>query len=575
MNASQYMDKQIMDLTSSSPPQNTNQDFIDLMNHPQDEDNHNQGSGFGAADKGIDSKEEIFPSYDFQPIRPVSTSLDAAGVNSNNNPRSWSSIDSKPKKYGSIDSIEPAKVILEKDQNAIDRSIVVEIDRAMKKHTDSLMVMLEGVSARLTQLESRTHHLENSVDDLKVSVGNHHGSTDGKMRQLENILREVQTGVHDLKDKQEIMEAQLQLAKLQVTKGDQPSQNHNTAHVDSAQQAASAPFQSHQQLPPAASFPQSQNHNTAHVDSAQQAASAPFQSHQQLPPAASFPQSLPSVPLPPTVPPPALPQQNLPPPLQHPNQFPQNQVPSVPQRDAYYPPPGQTQETSSQQFPVPPTQQPQPPAAAPHQPYQPVPPPQPLQPQPSLGHRPEEAPYVPSQTYPPNLRQPPSQPASGPPFSQQYYGTPPQMLEPPSSRPGSGFSTGYSPQSGPSEPYGYGGPPSQYSSGSPMKMQQLPLSPMGQSAGSGYPQLPSARTLPHALPTASGVGGGSGPSGPGNRVPLDDVVDKVTSMGFPRDHVRATVRKLTENGQAVDLNVVLDKLMNDSEVQPPRGWFGR
>nr|XP_027102105.1 uncharacterized protein LOC113723037 [Coffea arabica] len=71
------------------------------------------------------------------------------------------------------------------------------------------------------------------------------------------------------------------------------------------------------------------------------------------------------------------------------------------------------------------------------------------------------------------------------------------------------------------------------------------------------------------------VSGGSGSSGSGNRVPVDDVVDKVTNMGFPRDQVRATVRKLTENGQSVDLNVVLDKLMNDGEVQPPRGWFGR
>lgn len=61
----------------------------------------------------------------------------------------------------------------------------------------------------------------------------------------------------------------------------------------------------------------------------------------------------------------------------------------------------------------------------------------------------------------------------------------------------------------------------------------------------------------------------------GNRPPVDDVVDKVASMGFPRDQVRATVRKLTENGQSVDLNAVLDKLMNDSNVQPPRGWFGR
>lgn len=104
---------------------------------------------------------------------------------------------------------------------------------------------------------------------------------------------------------------------------------------------------------------------------------------------------------------------------------------------------------------------------------------------------------------------------------------------------------------------------------------QLPSPAVAQSGGSGYPQLPTARVLPQALPTASGVGNGSGSTGTGNRVPLDDVVDKVTNMGFPRDHVRATVRKLTENGQSVDLNIVLDKLMNDGEVQAPRGWFGR
>lgn len=65
------------------------------------------------------------------------------------------------------------------------------IDRTMKKHTDTLLHVMEGVSARLSQLETRTHNLENLVDDLKVSVDNSHGSTDGKMRQLKNILVEV------------------------------------------------------------------------------------------------------------------------------------------------------------------------------------------------------------------------------------------------------------------------------------------------------------------------------------------------------------------------------------------------
>lgn len=66
-----------------------------------------------------------------------------------------------------------------------------EIDGTLKKHTENLLHLLEGVSARLSQLESRTRNLENSVDDLKTSVGSNHGSTDGRMRHLENILREV------------------------------------------------------------------------------------------------------------------------------------------------------------------------------------------------------------------------------------------------------------------------------------------------------------------------------------------------------------------------------------------------
>lgn len=98
---------------------------------------------------------------------------------------------------------------------------------------------------------------------------------------------------------------------------------------------------------------------------------------------------------------------------------------------------------------------------------------------------------------------------------------------------------------------------------------------MMHSGGSGYLQLPSARVLPQSIPSASGASGGPGSPGTGNRVPIDDVVAKVASMGFPRDHVRATVQKMTENGQSVDLNKVLDKLMSDGEVQPPRGWFGR
>lgn len=147
------------------------------------------------------------------------------------------------------------------------------------------------------------------------------------------------------------------------------------------------------------------------------------------------------------------------------------------------------------------------------------------------------------------------------------------MFEPPVSRPSSGqlpFPSGYgsSMGSGFSDSYPYSGSPSHYSSA----MKPSPFSSSAPSSGgSNYSRLPTAQLLPQAQPAGSSSSGGS----TGNRVPLDDVVDKVSSMGFSRDLVRATVRKLTENGQSVDLNVVLDKLMNDGEIQPQKGWFGR
>lgn len=145
------------------------------------------------------------------------------------------------------------------------------------------------------------------------------------------------------------------------------------------------------------------------------------------------------------------------------------------------------------------------------------------------------------------------------------------MYDSPTGRSGSGFSSSvYNPPTNPNEAYAYGGSSSHYGNNPGTKLQ-----PHSSGSGGNYPQLPTARVLPQAIPTASAVGGGASSGGSGNRVPIDDVIDKVTLMGFSREQVKGTVRKLTENGQPVDLNVVLDKLMNDSDVQPPRGWFGR
>lgn len=83
------------------------------------------------------------------------------------------------------------KVSYEEDRSNFATVTMVDIDRTMKKYSDNILHALEGVSSRLSQMESRTHQLENSVDDLKLTIGNYNGNTDGKLRHLENMLREV------------------------------------------------------------------------------------------------------------------------------------------------------------------------------------------------------------------------------------------------------------------------------------------------------------------------------------------------------------------------------------------------
>lgn len=107
---------------------------------------------------------------------------------------------------------------------------------------------------------------------------------------------------------------------------------------------------------------------------------------------------------------------------------------------------------------------------------------------------------------------------------------------------------------------------SHYSS-STTRPRQFPSYSSVQPSGSSLSQLPTAQLLPRALPMACNVDNGSSSGGTGNSLRVEDVIDNVVAMGFRRDTVRATVRKMTETGQSVDLNMVLDKLMSNGEVQ--------
>ncbi|GJM94736.1 hypothetical protein PR202_ga11409 [Eleusine coracana subsp. coracana] len=580
MNASEFMDKQIQGLAASgsgaagsSPPPSVGSGggLTDLMGPDPQEDaesrhahrpNHGGSNGFGGA-----TTEEVVPSYDFQPIRPSAAATSAVPAGSPPAAGAWGSLDSKaassgPKSAGVLEPHVLKKVSHDEERSNFSAVTIVDIDRTMKKYADTLLHALEGVSSRLSQLEDRTYHLESSVSELKLTIGNNSGSTDGKLRQFENTLREVQAGVQILRDKQEIVETQIQLANFKVPKAeDAKSENIGAVQADSRQQL----------IPPQPTI----------------------QPQGQAPPAAQPQATMLALPAPTAPPPP--PVQNQPP-AQFPGHLPHPQLPSVPPvqsapsvptvpQELYYPPSAQPSEATHQQYQTPPApqpppqqhyqappqyaqySQPSPPASGNHSAAQPQ----------SVPQHPEEpSPYgPPTQSYPPNVRPPPPYmpPPSGP--VPPFYGPNPGMYEPPAVRPNSGppppYNAGYKPQSGAgfTEPYGYSGSPSHRSNAG---MKPSPFTPAGPSSGGSgnYGRLPTAQVLPQTAPISSGPSASSG-----NKVPVDEVVEKVATMGFSREQVRATVRKLTENGQNVDLNVVLDKLMNDTDAQPHRGWYGR
>lgn len=87
---------------------------------------------------------------------------------------------------------------MREEKNVVCDDIMVTIDHAIKRHSDNLLYSLEGISTKLAQLESRTRLLENSLDGLKMSIGDTVDKSEGKLKQLESILIEVSHFTFDL-----------------------------------------------------------------------------------------------------------------------------------------------------------------------------------------------------------------------------------------------------------------------------------------------------------------------------------------------------------------------------------------
>ncbi|KAL6973181.1 hypothetical protein U1Q18_027361 [Sarracenia purpurea var. burkii] len=520
MKSTEFRDKQIMEL--SRPQNKASYSFFDPDEKSEEEE-----------DEEFDDDRSV----DFHRIQDHGAS--------------WS----RPsffRKYSSMDHIDSAKSTREKDENAL----VSEVKQTIKEHFDNLLHSVDGLSARISQLESKTRQLENAVDDLKVSAEYNSGRTDGKLRQMENILREVQDDIHFLRDKQEIAETQLRLAKIQRAKITGQSIEQKTA-VQAAsvlEPASSASEQSPRHLLVSSAFslalptfcpdaptPLYQNATVA---------DAPIATQVHIP-------------------------------------IPQSPIPSTPQPESYYFPAGTTLSTTYQQHSIPHTQQqPQPPPPIASQLHQPAfnlpqdsqsPQLSQLHPgfgsvtprtQPPMTHLEETLP-MPSHDHQSSIFQSTSQSPGGLPMQSFYTDYSQNMHGRPLRRSNSEFPAGFSHKPGPndfSDMYRYNESPSHYSS-LRMKPPQFSPSSLVTGGGSSYAQLPKAQILLPALPTAASVDAGSSSGRTANKAPIDHVVDQVTTMGFRRDLVRATVRKLTQNGQSVDLNAVLDKLMNNEGAE--------
>ncbi|KAH8974684.1 hypothetical protein BDL97_01G114200 [Sphagnum fallax] len=490
----------------------------------------------------------------------------------------------------------------------------------MKKYADNLLHVLEGMSGRLSQLEFNSQHIEYTVGELKVESADNHGAADGKLRSLENMIREVQRSVQVLHDKQEISEEQLKLAKLQLD-------SKMGAPVNSA-----APVQAVIELEPLApkqvetslalALPSSgqwsdpaiyhlqQVQHQHRLQLQQQQLQTPQMSmsptqQQQLPP--QHPQQLQIQAMPPRSQPEpqyqplTLQQAPQSQPQQLAHQIPQQQANQQPQLQLQlqYQQPQQQQQSGQPDSEHQP-QQLQPPMQASHQSQLQHQQPQQSeiqyqqiqtkhQPQPQLFYNQQQSgvPSLMQQQYrnvqseiPSYSPQPPAKysPEQPPANLPQGYGNRPfpqplpqihqqsanlltaqmydpscnnrggQLALPPAYYPGQTSLPVYETYA----PFGY-------------RMPSPGANPLAPSAGTGgCPQLPTAHLVSNNnnSNSTSNMGSSSGtPVLSTNQVAINEIITKVASMGFSKDQVHTIIRKLIDNRQSVDLNIVLDELM--------------
>ncbi|CAL5391577.1 unnamed protein product [Camellia sinensis] len=462
--------------------------------------------------------------------------------------------------------------------DSFNEEVISTVEKSMKKYTDNLMRFLEGISSRLSQLELYCYNLDKSIGEMRSDLVRDHGEADLKLKSLDKHLQEVHRSVQILRDKQELAEAQKELAKLQLAQKESSSASHSQQNEDRATPPASdpkrtdntpdmqlalalphqvapqpplptRPVEQQQPMPPPP--PQSVSQSQAYYLPSAQIQNPPgpaqLSQTQYLP--SDSPYRTPQM-------------QDMSRVAPQPAQTQVNQAPQVHQLPQY-------QQQWAQQVTPPPQssmQQPQiRPMSTTYPPYLPSQPANPSPPETLPNSMPMQVSYSGSHVEP----MPYGYGGPGRTVQQQQQQPPPQQLK--SSfgvQPNDGYTT-----SGPHPTLSPGNAYMMYEGEAgrahpPPPSQQPPHFPQG----SGYP--PTSVPLQGPQPNAGPNLMGRPPQFMRNH-PYNELIDKLVSMGYRGDHVASVIQRLEESGQPVDFNTVLDRLNGHSSAGgSQRGWSG-
>ncbi|KAK2424576.1 formin protein [Trifolium repens] len=447
----------------------------------------------------------------------------------------------------------PATVINSPEVSLSQDVIATTVEKSMKACTDNLMRFLEGISSRLSQLELYCYNVDKSIGEMRSELTSDHEEADLKLKSLDKHMQEVHRSLQILRDKQQLVETQKELAKLQLARKGSPSSSHSQSNEEKFSPPASIEQKRTDNASPTSSDP----HN-------QQLALALF--HQ-----VAFQQP----PIPPSsqAPPPTVTQTTqqphyymLPAPSPNPpatSQLPQNQYfPTDPQYQYHHPPTSSqvTQSPTVQQF----SQYQQPQQQWLQQLPQQV---QPLQP-PSM-HSQMRPPSV--NSYAPYLTSQASSPLptdtlpNSMPMQKPYSGIPTQLKGHYPSQPGNPYGTSgvhatpppasaYMMHEGEGGRANYAPQPSQFAHGV-------------------YPPQSASASVQNPAPHNPTVRNPSQPQLVRSH-PYSELIENLVSMGVRGDLVVSIIQRMEETGQPVNFNSVVERLNVHSSLGPQRGWSG-